>query len=169
MQKAKHETLIRYLLYIPLLVFLYILQGMLFSRLPIGGAKPLIIPVAAVCISMFEGSVRGGVIGLLGGMMCDFSFNNPPITFTIALTAVCLIVGILCDHFLARGFPTFIVCCVFSLMALAYVQMSRILLSDPSQSGALIGMAFKQLGYSLIFALPIYFIARFISRTPKTM
>lgn len=169
MQKAKHETLIRFLLYIPLLVFLYILQGMLFSRLPIYGAKPLIVPVAAVCIAMFEGSVRGGVLGLISGILCDISFNNPTIVFTITITALCLLVGILADSVLARGFPTFIVCCVVALLFCAYIQMSGILFAGNGTLGPMAFMAVKQMLYSLLFALPIYFLVRFISRTPRVM
>ena len=169
MQKAKHETLIRYLLYVPFLVFIYILQAMICSNLPIAGAKPLILPVAAICIAMFEGSVRGGVLGLLSGMLCDFSFNNAPIAFTLTLTAICLIVGILADLVLARGFPTFIVCCVTGLLLCAYIQMHGILSVDGTQLPALVKMAFLQLFYSLLFTLPIYFVTRTISRTPKTI
>lgn len=166
-KKTKHETLIRYSLYVPVLILLYILQSAIFSRLPILGAKPLIIPIAAICIAVLEGSVRGGVLGLISGILCDISFNHPPIIFTLAMTVICLAVGLLADYVLARGFPTFLASCVVSLLVCAYIQMSGILLSGGSFA-ALAVMAFKQLLYSLLFAVPIYYLMRSISRIPKT-
>lgn len=166
-KKTKHETLIRYSLYVPVLILLYVLQSTLFSRLPIMGAKPLIVPIAAICIAVFEGSVRGGVLGLISGILCDMSFNHPPIVFTIAMTVICLAVGLLSDYVLARGFPTFLACCVVSLLVCAYIQMSGILLSGGAFS-ALALMALKQLIYSLLFSVPVYYLMRSISRIPKT-
>jgi hypothetical protein len=66
---------------------------MVFTYIPIDGIIPVLLPTAVVGIATFEGSSRGGGYGLLAGMLCDVSFNQPVIVMTVVLTLVGLSSG----------------------------------------------------------------------------
>ena len=84
--QRKKKRLTALLLYVPLLLIAYLLQDTVFSELPIGGARPLILPVAVVGAAMFGGRLRGGVFGLCAGILCDVSLCRPAVLFTLLLT-----------------------------------------------------------------------------------
>ena len=168
MRKAKYKKIWNVLLYIPLLLLAYILQGMVFSMLPIFGAKPLIIPLAVVGIALFGGYFRGGVFGLFAGILCDLSFNQPPIQFTVFLTIVGLLIGLAADMVLAKGFPTYFLCCLLTLLLSAFVQSFSLLFYYNCGFMTCLTTALIQAGYSLLFSLPVYLLSRSVSRVRRT-
>ena len=53
------KIILRVLLHGLFLLVLYALESMVFSRLPILGIKPTLLPIAVVGVGLFEGSLRG--------------------------------------------------------------------------------------------------------------
>ena len=102
----RRKFIVSLLLHVPFLLILYVLQATVFTSLPLFGVKPLILPVAVVGVALFEGSTKGGVFGLFAGMLCDLSFNQPTVQFTLMLTVLGILAGLVCDTVLARGFPS---------------------------------------------------------------
>lgn len=139
---------------------IYILQALVLTYLPIDGIVPVLLPIAVVGIAMFEGSSSGGGYGLLAGMLCDVSFNQPLILMTVVLTLVGIFVGILSETVMARGFPTFFLCCLAALVLTSFISMFSLLFFSGVDVSALFTVALKQILYSMIFTFPIYFIVR---------
>ena len=143
---------------------LYILQALIFTRLPIAGTKPLLFPTAVVGVALFGGTVRGGVFGLFAGILCDMSFNHPPIVFTIFLTLTGLIVGMLAERILMNGFPSFLFCSVIILLLTGFIQMFSQLFFYGAPFFALCKTAIFQMLYSLILIIPIYYASKSVGR-----
>ncbi|MEL4107029.1 hypothetical protein AAFA46_09360 [Oscillospiraceae bacterium WX1] len=152
------------LAHILVIVLVYILQSMIFAYLPIAGVFPVILPLVVVGIAMFEGSARGAGYGLLAGMLCDISFNQPVALMTITLTIIGIGVGILSETVLARGFPTFLISCLGALLLTAFVSMFSLLFFSRVEFSSLLRVGFLQSLYSIFFAFPIYPIIRSLSR-----
>jgi len=164
MKKQRFRKLLPLLLYFPLLLLVFVLQDTVFSRLPIYGAKPLLIPLSVVGIALFGGYFRGGVFGLFAGILCDISLNQSAIQFTLFLTMVGLAVGFAADTILARGFPTFLLCSFLTLALAAFIQAFDLLFFYNSNPVACWRIFLVQTVYSMLFALPIYYFCRNISR-----
>lgn len=162
--KRKFTPILKILLHLPLLLLAYILQDMIFTRLEVFGARPLVLPVAVAAVAMFEGSVRGGIFGLAAGILCDASLGQPAVLFTILLTVCGLTVGILGETVLARGFPSFLTCCTGTLVLCVFCQALPLLIYAGAPIRALAMTALAQLVYSILFALPVYRMARTLSR-----
>jgi len=128
----------------------------------LGGLVPLLLPVAATGIALYEGRYTGGIAGLFAGVLCDISFNQPTGVFTVLLTLTGLIVGTLADTVILRGFVTYYICCTAVLIISAFVQMFPLILfpSYDISIYAMIPTAIQQTIYSLILALPIWFFVR---------
>lgn len=154
-------VLIAHILFI---VIVYILQSMVFTYIPIGGVYPVLLPIAVVGIATFEGSSRGGGYGLLAGMLCDVSFNQPVSVMTVVLTAVGIVVGVLSETIMARGFPTYFLCCAGVLVLTSFISMFSLVFFANVEFSALIRTGVMQAFYSIIFSLPIYPVVRTLGR-----
>ncbi len=161
---SRRRTALKILIFVPYMLVLYILQAMLFPYLKIAGTAPLILPLAVSGAALFNGRVTGGVIGIVAGMLCDMSFNQPTIVFTIFLAIAGVILGAFCESVLVRGFPSYLLSSLALLIACAVVQMFPLLFFRGVQLGPLLSVALVQTLYSLLFTIPVYYLARFISR-----
>lgn len=146
------------------IVIIYIFQAMVFTYIPINGIFPILLPIAVVGIATFEGGSRGGGYGLLAGMLCDVSFNQPVIVMTVVLTCVGIVVGILSETVMARGFPTYFLSCIGALILTSFVPMFSLVFFTGVEFSALIRTGVLQTLYSVIFTLPIYPIVRALGR-----
>ena len=97
-------------------------------------------------------------------MLCDVSCNAPTILFTVTLTAVGLLVGCLSQTVLTRGFVSCLITCAAALLVCGVVQSFGLLFFQGQGVGALALECVLQALYSLIFCIPMYFIARVIAR-----
>lgn len=154
-------ALITHILFI---IIVYIIQSMVFTYLPINGVFPVLLPIAVVGIATFEGSFRGGGYGLLAGMLCDVAFNQPVAVMTVALTIIGSVVGILSETIMARGFPTYFLCCAGVLVLTSLVSMFSLMFFSNVEFSALVQTGMLQTLYSIIFTLPIYPVVRALGR-----
>ncbi|MBR5382045.1 MAG: hypothetical protein IK136_05435 [Oscillospiraceae bacterium] len=165
--QRKKKRLTALLLYVPLLLIAYLLQDTVFSELPIGGARPLILPVAVVGAAMFGGRLRGGVFGLCAGILCDVSLCRPAVLFTLLLTLAGIAIGALFETVLARGFLSFVLCCAALLLVSAFCQMFGLLFFSGQRLTALLAAAGYQTLYSLFFTVPVYLLVRLAGRKAR--
>jgi rod shape-determining protein MreD len=165
---AKYKLPVIFLVHIIFLFTIYVLQSMVFTYIPINGIVPLLLPVAVAGIAVFEGASRGGGYGLLAGMLCDISFNQPIAEMTVFLTLVGITIGALSETIMAKGFPSFFICCLSTLILTSFVQMFSLLFFDRIDVSVLLETAYKQTAYSMIFTFPIYFVVRALGRRTLT-
>ena len=128
----------------------------------INGLVPLLLPVVATGVALYEGRNTGGIVGLFAGILCDISFNQPVGVFTVFLTLSGLFIGALADAYILRGLVTYYISVAAVLIISAFVQMFPLLVSTkyiaPAQE--VISITIQQTIYSLVFALPIWFFVR---------
>ncbi len=112
MNKKKRLIIIKYFLYTLMLFVLYTIQTTpgLFS---IGAVKPFLILPAVVCIAMYEREYAGGLLGALGGMLCDLSSNSYFGFYGIMLLLIGTVIGLLCEYLVQRSlYSAYIQSCV---------------------------------------------------------
>lgn len=164
MHRPKSGKIIKYTALIALVFLSYVMQGMIFTHLKILGIKPLLLPIVAVGIGMYEGSERGAIMGLIAGIFCDLSFNQPTIGFTLILTAVGLFSGILCERILEKSLPSCLLCSVVALALSASVQIFSLFIYQDVPIMSLLETALIQTIYSIVFIIPIYYLCRIIGK-----
>ncbi|MBQ6540662.1 MAG: rod shape-determining protein MreD [Oscillospiraceae bacterium] len=167
MDRTAVRKIIKYAAY-GLLVFLaYVLQTTVFTRLKIFGTMPVLLPVAAAVIAVFEGGEAGAAYGLACGILCDLAFNQATVAMTMVLTVVGAAVGILSDRLLEKGIITCLMCSLGALVITAGVQMFGLVVFRHAGLLRLVLTAIIQTVYSLIFVAPIYYLCRAIRRIPE--
>ncbi len=138
----------------------YFLQSAVFSRLHIFGASPLLLPLAAVGAGLLGSPGWGGAFGLLCGILCDAALGGGSLLFTVALTAMGFLSGFLGEFILARGFPSYLLLSLGTLLIAAFLQMFRLLVFMHARPWDLIRMGLLQTLASALFILPLYFCVR---------
>ena len=162
------KTLCRHILVHALvLLLLYVLQAMVFSRLRLLGIAPLILPLAVVGVAIFEGPSWGSGFGLAAGVLCDIAFLSSTVLFTILLTAIGMGVGLLSEYLLSRGFPSYFLCAIAALILVAAFQMFPLLVFFRQPPLALLRVAGLQTLYSIFFTLPLYYLAKALGRRSR--
>jgi len=162
----KHLLITSILLHAVFIIAVYIFQSVIFPLMQINGVVPLLLPVAAIGIALYEGRDIGGIVGLFAGILCDISFNQPAGVFTVLLTITGLVVGTLADTVILRGFVTYYISSVAILIVSAFVQLFPLMLtqSDTIPVNAVISIAMQQTAYSLVLAFPIWFFVRALGK-----
>ncbi len=164
MSEGKRRAAVKIFILGPYLVLLYLLQATVFPRVLLFGAKPMILPLAAVGVALFGGCVEGGVFGLFAGMLMDLACNQPTVEFTLLLTFTGLLLGTLSDTALVQGFPSFLLSAVAELVLCSAFQVLILAVLRGAPPMLLLGAALRQCLSSLVFAIPFYYISRFLSR-----
>ena len=157
---AKRRIVLQFIYHALFLLAVYIVQSFLLPYVRALPSIPLILPLAAVGVAMFEGGGRGAVAGLLAGALCDLSMNQPIAQFTLLLTFICLIICVLAAQILAQGFLAYFLLCIATLAVCAFMQMFTLMFFDGVTPQLLLWEALRQSLVSLPFTVPIYFASR---------
>jgi len=146
-----------------LLIIVYILQHYVFSRIPVWGVKPLILPVAVIGIGFFGGGTWGGVFGIFAGIMCDIAYVTTPL-FSLVLPLIGLASGLLSEYALLRSLLSYLITSLLGLIFISFLQMFPYLFFRDVGPLILIKVASLQTAYSLLFVFPLYFPVRRLSK-----
>ena len=155
--------------YVALVLFVYVLQTTVFVYLPILGEKPLLLPLAVTAIAVTEGCEPGAAYGILCGLLCDVSHNQPTVMFTLALTVIGALTGYMCQRYLEEGILSCVVCAAAVLILSAAVQMFPLWAYRHAGAVPLAATAAVQTVYSLPFIVPMYYLCRVIKRIPDAL
>jgi len=116
----KVRVFIQYAVY---LIVTLMLQGILFSRLSILGAKGLIMPAAVVGAGMYVGGVKGAVFGIFMGVFSDIGFSENTVLFTLLFPAIGFLSGFLSEFFINKNFITYMLLAFLACFLSAGAQM----------------------------------------------
>jgi cell shape-determining protein MreD len=102
----KKIYIMRHTVYSVMLLLLYVLQSTP-GPFNVGGAAPLWVIPAAVCVAMFEGEFVGGIYGAAAGLLCDAAAvprqSGGTVVFGMSgflLCVLCVVVGLLIIYLL---------------------------------------------------------------------
>ena len=146
-----------------LLVF-YFLQVVLLARFRPLGVVPLCFPLLAVAAGLFGGGIWGGCVGLFAGIICDSSHGDSVLLFTVLLTVMGFFSGFLGEFVMARGFPSFLLLGLISLVLCTGIQAVLFSMLIPTPWKVLLLAALKQLLITLPFLIPAYLSVRWALR-----
>jgi len=152
------------LVYILRLVLLLFFQDTVFARLGLFGIKMLYLPAACAAVSLFEGGFRGGLFGLLAGLLCDLTFPESGVLFTLLFPAIGFLSGLAAEFWLSRSFTAYMTTAGAALLVTALAQMVRVILVEPSSALVCLLTALVQTLWSLPMAAVCYALMRWVHR-----
>lgn len=159
---------IKWLAYGLALLPVWVAEAFLFSRYPLYGVKPMLLPLAAAAVAALEGASGGAGFGLAVGILFDAGQGAVPGVFTLALTGMGLCTGLLCRYFLRQNLVGCFLCSAMTLCAIDALRVLSRLLARTASLDLLLTLAGKEILWSLCFVPPVYLMFRWVfNRVPK--
>lgn len=152
-----------------LLLFLYLLQ-MTPNLMPqIGGGRPLLLLLAAVCIGMFNDPVVGGVFGAVAGFAWDMFSDRLTGLGGLYLLAVGCACGLLVQLLMRNNAISALVLCgsATALYLLLEWLITCVLWRLEGSVAVLLYQVIPNFIYTLVLALPVYYLTLAIAKRLK--
>ena len=82
---TRQDFLIKWGVYALALVPVWFLELFVLNRFPLFGVAPMLLPLAAVCVAVLEGTTAGAGFGLFVGILCDAAYFNTDGAMTVGV------------------------------------------------------------------------------------
>lgn len=119
------------LIYVAIAILIQFLQDTMFARFTVFGVKMLFVPAAVAAVGFQEGGFRGGLYGLLAGFLCDMTFAENTIMFTVLFPMVGFAAGLAAEFLMNRSYPGYLVTAAAGVLLTGVVQMLQVLAVQP--------------------------------------
>ncbi len=149
--------------YIVFMVFVQFLQDTVFAHFALFGVKMLFVPAACSAVGVHEGGFRGGLYGLLAGLLCDLTYSENTVLFTLLFPAVGFVSGLAADFLMNRSFPAYLVTVAACITGVGIVQLIGVLVVQPGAILHGLLIVVLQTVWSMPMAALLYFPAEQIA------
>lgn len=150
------------------LVPVWFLELFVLNRFPLFGVAPMLLPLAAVCVAVLEGTTAGAGFGLFVGILCDAAYFNTDGAMTVGL---CLIgvgagrPGPVCAAPEPGGLPAVLLRGAGAHRRGAHRRPPA---GRAGELAAMLGLAGREILWSLVFVFPVYALFLWVfRRVPK--
>ena len=145
---TRQDFLIKWGVYALALVPVWFLELFVLNRFPLFGVAPMLLPLAAVCVAVLEGTTAGAGFGLFVGILCDAAYFNTDGAMTVGLCLIGVGAG--------------------ALALIDGVRIAARLLAGRGELAAMLGLAGREILWSLVFVFPVYALFLWVfRRVPK--
>ena len=152
-------------LYGAVLLLAELLQTAVFGGLSLG-LVPCMMPLAVVCIALFEGGEKGCIFGFAGG--CLWAWGTALSMYgafcIVILTVVGTLTGLITERYLLRGLPTALCTGAAALVFTDGLYVLEEILSGRIPARVLLTLWLPECLLSLVLGLLFYAITAQISR-----
>lgn len=139
-------------------------ETLLLNRLPIFGVIPVLLPLAAVAVGLWEGDTAGAVYGLCLGVFADAVYPGLPGGMTLGLCIIGWLTGAMSRYRVRQNLLGYLLCAVAAMTAL---EVFRVLSAALSRLGAfsdILSRGGRELACSLLYAIPVYLLFKLAHR-----
>lgn len=156
------DQLFKWLCYALGVVPVWLAETQLLNRVPLFGVIPVLLPLAAVAVALWEGARRGALFGLCLGIIADATYPGVPGGMTLGLCLLGFFAGALSQYGVRQTFVGYALCAGMSMCLLELARMAWCLLTRLGPVDAVALVAVKEGLWSLCFIPLIYPLFRSI-------
>ena len=162
---SKTQFRVKMALYVSILVLAELMQTAVFGSLDLG-VVPCVMPVAVVCISLFEGAQKGAIFGLVGGCLWAWStaLSMYGAWCIVIVPVIGTLAGLITERFLLRGVQTALCMSAGALLLTDGLYVLVRAASGHIPIGAFVTLFIPECLLSLVLCLPFYALTAQISR-----
>ncbi len=156
-------------LYAAVLLLAELLQTAVFGSLSLG-LVPCVMPLAVVCIALFEGGEKGCIFGLVGGCLWAWgtSLSYYGAICIVLLCAIGTATGLITERYLLRGLPTALCTGAAALLLTDGLYVLEEIISGRIPGKAFFTLFIPECLLSLVLGLLFYAMIAQISRIGGT-
>ena len=165
---TRQDFLIKWGVYALALVPVWFLELFVLNRFPLFGVAPMLLPLAAVCVAVLEGTTAGAGFGLFVGILCDAAYFITDGAMTVGLCLIGVGAGALAQYVLRQNLVGGLLCSFAALALIDGVRIAARLLAGRGELAAMLGLAGREILWSLVFVFPVYALFLWVfRRVPK--
>ena len=127
---------------------------------PMPMALPMLMPAAAAAGGVLEGPAFGAAYGALAGLAMS-GLGHEGAGCVLACAAVGWLAGLIAQYVLRRDWWGYLICAAAALALWEVWQVVSRYLAGLAPLQVLLDVALPELGWSLVFLLPVYWLERF--------
>ena len=144
---TRQDFLIKWGVYALALVPVWFLELFVLNRFPLFGVAPMLLPLAAVCVAAY--------------------FNTDG-AMTVGLCLIGVGAGALAQYVLRQNLVGCLLCSFAALALIDGVRIAARLLAGRGELAAMLGLAGREILWSLVFVFPVYALFLWVfRRVPK--
>ncbi len=156
----------RAIVYGLVLAGLVVLQSLFVSKIPLFGVRAMLVPAFVMAVGLMEGGPWGGFVGLAAGYFMDMGYAEQTVLFTVLFPVLGFFAGVLGKYMLHKGFVSYMALVLCAMCIITFCQMFRFLFLTDTSAWAVWRTGLLQVGWSLVWAVPINFPCRGIAARP---
>lgn len=155
---TRGDLLYKWFWYAMALFPVWLAEAVIFTRFPIWGLRPMLLPLAAVAVAVLEGAVAGAGFGLGVGLLWSTVLgpSGAPMVFVLSLAGA--LVGAASQYGLKQSFPGCLLCSVGLLGAIDLLRILSRLMGNAAPFLPMLKLAAAEILVSLVFTIPIYLL-----------
>lgn len=160
----RRSDVVKWLIYALGVAAVWMAETLFLNRLPLFGVIPVLLPLAAVAVGLLEGAFPGAVFGLCLGMFADAIYPGLPGGMTLGLCVMGWLAGAMSQYRVRPNLPGYLICAVSAMTALELFRALSAFLSHRGAVRDILWLAARELGCSLVYAIPVYLLFKLFNR-----
>lgn len=152
----------KWLLYALGVWVVWIAETLFLNRLPILGVIPVLLPLAAVAVGLWEGALPGAVFGLCLGIFADAVYPGLPGGMTLGLCVIGWLTGAMSQYRVRQNLLGYLICAVAAMTALEVFRALSAALSHLGALSHILSLGGRELACSLLYAIPVYLLFKLL-------
>ena len=141
---------------------IWLAETQILNRVPLFGVIPVLLPLAAVAVGLWEGARDGALFGLCLGVIADATYPGTPGGMIFGLSLLGYLTGTMCQYGVRQTFVGYAMCAGVSMGLMELARVSWSLFTHLGPLDAVILVALKEGLWSLCFLPLIYPLFKFI-------
>lgn len=160
--QQQRKEILKWFLYMLVLLVLSVLQDVVLCRMRLFGGTSDLVPCGIMIICILEGSQKGCVFALVASFLYLRSGSAPGAHVLVLITAICTLAAIFRQAYLHPGFPATLLCTTLAMAVYELSVFAFCLLLGSTTSARFVGFLVPVL-LSLFTTPVIYPIAKAIT------
>lgn len=154
----RRSDVAKWLIYTLGVAVVWMAETLFLNRLPLFGVIPVLLPLTAVAVGLWEGAFPGAVFGLCLGVFADAVYPGLPGGMTLGLCLIGWLTGAMSQYRVRQNLPGYLICAVAAMAAMAMARTAAALLSHLGAAGDILSLAGREMACSLVYAIPVYLL-----------
>ena len=150
------DQLLKWLCYALGALPIWLAETQILNRVPLFGVIPVLLPLAAVAVALWEGARYGAGFGLCLGIIADATYPGAPGGMTLGLCLLGFVTGVVSQYGVRQTFVGYALCAGVGMGLLELGRIAWCLLSQLGPLPAVGLVAVKEGLWSLCFIPLIY-------------
>lgn len=160
---TRRDYILQWIAYGVALLVVMGMERLVFNAFPVYGVIPVLLPLALVACAVFEGPKSGAGFGIAVGVLMAIGAGGGYWRI-IACSAAGLGVGLLARYVLRHDFVGHMLCCALVLLLRMIWCVGFRFFTGAAKLPVLLMVGVPELLWSMVFAIPVYWIFRFVCR-----